>query len=588
MDLELYGKLDLVSLKQQTMLCFYGLNITDPTVYDLICIDRSELDTVGVIDYYETDEETNEDYWGSFGIGYDMDQLWVLICGALVFFMQTGFTLLEAGTVKSGNVQNILFKNMMDACIGSIIFYMVGYCVAYGYDDSPDANGFIGVEDILIESKDYNSWFFQWAFAATAATIVSGAVAERCSIEAYFLYTIAISAWIYPVVVHWVWSNTGWISPFNTDPDVYAGAIDFAGSAVVHMVGGFCGLCGAIWLGPRFRRFDRSSTAASSSKYLEALIHQFEFGHNVPFQVLGTLILWFGWYGFNAGSTLAANGAMDLASKVAVTTTLAAAAGGLTCCVMARIFQHKWHIPRVCNGILAALVSITASCAVVSPGVAIVVGFIGALVYYGASNLMEKLEIDDPLDAFAVHGCGGMWGVLSAGLFGTDENVRFAGYSEALWRDTSHGERFATNLCLVVVVALWTIVNAGVLFATLRYLGILRISEEMERSGIDVHEHGGSAVNMSKSYIARHHSIKRTISPFKKLGLGIGGSSNGSGRTIDSGVEEIGDDSQDSHEIHEQALKSGNSNINPLDDILEEDLDDDDDQEEEEDNVFGL
>ena len=229
-------------------------------------------------------------------------------------------------------------------------------------------------------------------------------------------------------------------------------------------------------------------------------MHQFEFGHNVPFQVLGTLILWFGWYGFNAGSTLAANGAMELASKVAVTTTLAAGSGGITCAVLARVFQKSWHIPRVCNGILAALVSITASCAVVSPGASIPIGIIGALVYYGASNLVEKFEIDDPLDAFAVHGAGGAWGVLSCGIFGTDPNVRFGGYDAALWRDTSQGERFATQLTLVVVVALWTLFNGGLLFGTMRRLGILRISEAMERSGIDIKEHGGKAVNMNKTY----------------------------------------------------------------------------------------
>merc|ERR1712032_540446 len=148
------------------------------------------------------------------------------LCGVLVFLMQLGFSLLEAGAVKQVNVMNILFKNMMDACIGALVFYMVGYCVAYGNGDDPDANGFIGVGDILIESGDYNSWFFQWAFAATAATIVSGAVAERCSIEAYFIYTVVISAWIYPIIVHWVWSESGWISPFNPTPAIYGGVID--------------------------------------------------------------------------------------------------------------------------------------------------------------------------------------------------------------------------------------------------------------------------------------------------------------------------------------------------------------------------
>ncbi len=362
-------------------------------------------------------------------------------------------------------------------------------------------NGFMGVEDILIESGTYNSWFFQWTFAATAATIVSGAVAERCTLESYIIYTTAMCTWIYPVVVHWVWSDKGWISAFNEDPGpaVYAGAIDFAGSCVVHQVGGFAALMGAYFIGPRFRRFDESS-AALQSKYHSELLHQFEFGHNVPFQVLGTFILWFGWFGFNAGSTLAANGAMELASKVAVNTTLSAATGGATCAIIAKLIQKTWHIPRVLNGILAALVSITASCAVVSPGFSIIIGFIGGIVYYLASNLMEYLHIDDPLDAFAVHGCGGIWGVLSVGVFGLDKYVKFAGYSEQLYSHTTQGERFLTQLCLVVVVAVWVIVNAGLLFAVLKYLKILRIDEAMERSGVDKKEHGGAAQYIGKTY----------------------------------------------------------------------------------------
>lgn len=191
------------------------------------------------------------------------------------------------------------------------------------------------------------------------------------------------------------------------------------------------------------------------------------------------------------------------------------------------------------------------------------VGFIGGIVYYAASNLMEKLEIDDPLDAFAVHGCGGMWGVLSAGMFGTDENVEFAGYSEALWKDTSHGERFATQLCLVVVVAVWTIVNAGILFATMKYFGILRISEEMERSGIDIHEHGGSAVNMSRAYIKRHHDTKGEVLPFtNNLSIDTKEAEAGLGRTM------IADESP--AVLDETPRGNAKSDVNQLEEIQEE------------------
>eukprot|EP01084_Bolivina_argentea_P127072 224806_1 len=199
--------------------------------------------------------------------------------------------------------------------------FLFGYCLAYGDDET--SNGFLGTGNVVLLSKDYNAFFFQWAFAATAATIVSGSVAERCKLPAYFIYTLSLTLWVYPIVVHWMWSSTGWLSPFN--PNISAidgGVIDFAGSGVVHMVGGFSGLCGAFFLGPRYLRFD------SSGHKTKTLERQFKFGHNVPFQVLGTFILWFGWYGFNPGSTLAANGAMELASKVAVNTTFAAAMGG--------------------------------------------------------------------------------------------------------------------------------------------------------------------------------------------------------------------------------------------------------------------
>jgi len=493
--------LDLDELRKQTHLCFYGLNVDDPTNYDLVCVERQYMSSSGVLSYHSVEQTGNEGYWSAFGIADDMNQVWLLVAASLVFFMQTGFTFLEAGAVKAGNVQNILFKNMMDAAICAVTWWLVGYAVAYGDPLSADANGFIGVENILITDQQWARWFFGMAFACTASTIVSGAVAERFRLEPYFIYTIAVSTWIYPVCVHWIWSETGWLSPFNPEPAVYAGAIDFAGSSVIHMVGGITGLCGAWIVGPRLRRFD-TSKAATSSKYYEELQYQFEFGHNVPFQVFGLLILWFGFYGFNPGSTLMAQGSMNLASKVAVNTTLSAASGGVVSAAIAKIQTGKWHIPKLVNGILAALASITASCGVVSSGWAIFIGVIGSALYYGASWLVDYVEVDDVLDAFAVHGVGGSWGVLSAAFFSTSESLKEANYPAALYQDTTTGERIATNLVLLLVIIVWTVFWSLLLFGSMKWCGILRVTEEMERSGIDIFEHGGSAVNIKKPYNA--------------------------------------------------------------------------------------
>jgi len=343
----------------------------------------------------------------------DVDTMWVLICGILVFFMQAGFSMLEAGCVSSKNVQNILYKNLMDACIGAISFWFIGYGLAYG--NSKDgifiggSNFFANEENVDPSSEDYDglgyhSFFFQWAFAATAATIVSGAVAERTKLSAYFVYSIFLTAFVYPVVVHWVWDSEGWLcawkadgKKFMSDSEASNGLIDFAGSGVVHMVGGFSGLMGAIAVGPRLGRFTEERDAAGN-----VIVHE---EHNKLLASLGVCILWFGWYGFNGGSTLmVSDGYAALAAKVCVTTTLAAASAAITCTVYSRVLFHKFDLMLSLNGVLAGLVSITANCAVVEPWGAAVIGFLGAFVYIGSSALLKKLKIDDPLDAFPITG----------------------------------------------------------------------------------------------------------------------------------------------------------------------------------------
>merc|ERR1719229_273310 len=378
--------------------------------------------------------------------------------------------------------------------IGNISFFPFGYCIAYGTDDS---NGFIGVSDVALStSEDYNGFFFQWAFAATAATIVSGSVAERCRLDAYFVYTLALTTWVYPVVVHWMWSNTGWLSPFNDNPAINGGVIDFAGSGVVHMVGRWSGLWGAYFLGPRHMRFDENK-----SKVLD---RQFRLGHNVPMQAIGTLILWFGWYGFNCGSTLAAAGAMELASKVAVNTTLAASSGGIVMACLERYFGKFWCVPAILNGVLGGLVSITAPCAVVKPSVAIPIGLIGGALCWGSSKLLEKLKIDDPLDAFPVHGVCGAWGVIAAGLMAFDEDdIEFGGYST----DISYGQRLGNQILAVVMIALWCCANGLFIFGGMSFFKVLRVDLETEKKGLDWMEHGGAAYSMETAYSSEEKTV---------------------------------------------------------------------------------
>ncbi len=287
-----------------------------------------------------------------------------------------------------------------------------------------------------------------------------------------------------------MWSSTGWLSPWNIygTTVIKGGVIDFAGSGVVHMVGGWSGLMGAIALGPRILRFD---TTGKASKHL---LHQFKFGHNVPLQVLGTFILWFGWYGFNAGSTLAAQDLMTLASKVAVNTTLAAAMGGIIVAVLGRFMSGCWNVPAVCNGLLAGLVSITAPCAVVSPWASICIGLLGGIFYFAASNLLERVKVDDPLDAWPVHGIAGLWGVISVGVFSYDkEAILFAGYSEDV-ANLDQGYRFGIQCLAAIVIIGWTVLMSGSLFGLLKWMNVLRIDEKDEQTGLDMAEHGGKGM----------------------------------------------------------------------------------------------
>ena len=444
----------------------------------------------------------------------DIDTFYILMCGILVFFMQAGFSMLESGCVAEKNVTNILFKNLMDAGIGAIGFWLVGYGFAYGGIEEDGVfigSGNFALSDMGKEGqRQWTTWFFQWAFAATAATIVSGAVAERTKISAYFAYSIVITAIIYPVVVHWVWDTEGWLSAFSTgkmlsgDPTTSNGMIDFAGSGVVHMVGGFSGLMGAIVAGPRLGRFAPTNDADGRPIVINE--------HNKLVAALGVCILWMGWYGFNCGSTLMISGSSITAGKVAVTTTLAAASGMVTTMLVVKLVEKEYSLLKSLNGVLAGLVSITAGCAVVDPWCAFVIGIIGALVYLGAGALLLKLKIDDPLEACPIHGFCGAWGVLAVGIFGTHQNALDAAFDVKAPEAFSNGSQFATQLVGVLAIFAWTVATSGLLFFVIDKTLGMHVEEEIEEAGLDTSEHGG-AVYSSKIMVTRVSSTSATFAP---------------------------------------------------------------------------
>mmetsp|Transcript_48469 Transcript_48469/g.90278 ORF Transcript_48469/g.90278 Transcript_48469/m.90278 type:complete len:537 (+) Transcript_48469:128-1738(+) len=422
-----------------------------------------------------------------------LDILWLLLGSYLVFFMQAGFALLEAGSVRSKNTKNILLKNVLDACLGAAVWWLIGYPFAFGGPyEQDDRNPFIGAgtnfamaDRAQASGSFYATWMFQWAFAATAGTIVSGAVAERCDFRAYLVYTCIITGIIYPVVAHWGWSSEGWLSPFREPSRIIGGngLIDFGGSAIVHMGGGGAALMASIFLGPRLGRFDVNGDVVDMP------------GHSTVLAALGTFILWFGWYGFNPCSTLAIK-YMNIAQRVAVTTTLSAAAGGSTCLGIHVALGNPPDVSPALNGILAGLVGITAACPVVQPWVSYVIGMIAAPIYMFSSHALKKLRIDDPLDAAPVHFCCGAWGLISVGLFADKELTASAygtymdGYGVFMGGD---GVQLGVQLVALVAIASWSCGTSAILFAILKHYKILRVDLEDEIKGLDLTHHGGSA-----------------------------------------------------------------------------------------------
>jgi len=414
-----------------------------------------------------------------------IDTGWLMLAATLVLFMQAGFGMVEAGFVRSKNVVNILMKNLLDAGIGGLLYWAVGFGLAYGVSGG-GAGSFFGNGNFFLTSfSDYPTWFFQFAFAATAATIVSGAMAERTKFGAYLIYTAGISAIIYPIVTHWVWDGAGWLTAFTDDPIGDNGFVDFAGSTVVHSVGGWAALVGAIMVGARMGRFAPNGTPKAIP------------GHSLTIGFLGVLILWIGWYGFNAGSTLGLTGGLAaIAARVAVTTTLAAGAGAVSATLIAWAKHGKPDLSLSLNGLLGGLVGITAGTATVEPWAAVLIGLVaGGIIVYGVA-LLDSLKIDDPVGAVPVHLMNGVWGTLAVGLFTTQ------GYmADAFGVETaSYGLLMGGGANMLIIQALgiaavgaWTVVTSGLLFGAIKMTVGLRVSAAEEESGLDVGEHGMEA-----------------------------------------------------------------------------------------------
>ncbi len=426
----------------------------------------------------QTTEESIADLTAAIDTG------WLLVTATLVIFMQAGFAMVEAGFVRTKNVTNILMKNVLDASMGAMLYWAVGWGLAYGVDSAGEAGGFFGMGNFFLSDfDDYASWFFQFAFAATAATIVSGAMAERTKFAGYLVYSAAITAFVYPIVTHWIWDGNGWLTAFSDDPLNGVGMIDFAGSTVVHSVGGWAALCGAIIVGARKGRFTGDKVSAFP-------------GHSLPLGVLGVFILWVGWYGFNAGSTLGLTGGFYIdAARVATTTTLAAGAGGFTAMLVSWLQHGKSDLSLTLNGILGGLVGITAGTATIEPFWAIVTGAVaGVIIVYGVM-LLDTLKIDDPVGAVPVHLMNGIWGTLAVGLFSSEALVGSVYGVDSTWGILFGGgaDLLLTQLTGIVSVAAWTILASSLVFLGIKYTIGLRVSEAEEDAGLDVYEHGMEA-----------------------------------------------------------------------------------------------
>lgn len=427
------------------------------------------------------EEVSNADKIAELSTG--LNTVWMLLAAMLVFFMQPGFALVEAGFTRSKNTANILMKNLVDFMVGSILFWFIGFGLMFGVGNvfgTPHLFDLDAMDNIIQNGLPIEGFLiFQTVFCATSATIVSGAMAERTKFSMYLAYTIAISVLIYPVSGHWTWGG-GWLS--NADPDSFMMSVfgytfhDFAGSTVVHSVGGWIALVGAAILGPRLGKYGKDG----KSKAIP--------GHNLTLACLGVFILWFGWFGFNPGSQLAAAGYGDQTaiSHVFLTTNLAACTGGFLALIVSWIKYGKPSLSLTLNGILAGLVGVTAGCDLVSPmGAALIGAICGSVMIFAVEFIEHRLKIDDPVGASSVHGVCGSLGTILTGLFAVEGGTFYGGGFGFL----------GAQIFGVIIVGGWAALMGYIIFKVLDKVHGLRVPARIEEEGLDIYEHGESAYN---------------------------------------------------------------------------------------------
>ena len=399
---------------------------------------------------------------------FAINTVWVALCAALIFFMEAGFALLEAGFVRSKNAMSIIAKVIIDIIFGGIAFFIVGFGIAYGSSNGWFALDFgIMNEDLGLGLTVSNNlfWFIQLGFAIAAISIVSGALAERMKLFPYAILVVFFCAILYPLVANWVWNPNGWLA--------MKGFNDFAGSAAVHAMGGFAALAAAIVLGPRIGKYSEEGKSNTIP------------GHNLPLASVGAFILWFGWFGFNPGSSLGAVGNWELIGSVVVNTFLASASGGIATMIYTYFTYTKIDITMVINGVLAGLVSITAGCNVVGPVSAIIIGAIAGILVDVAVVFFDKIKVDDPVGAIAVHGVNGLFGTLAVGLFAIEGGLFYGGGASLL----------LTQILGVSAIALFSFTLTFIIMKLLKMSIGIRISNEDEEAGIDASSFGVQSYN---------------------------------------------------------------------------------------------
>ena len=395
-----------------------------------------------------------------------IDTVWVSLCAAIIFFMEAGFALLEAGFVRAKNAMSIIAKVIMDIAFGGLAFYVIGFGIAYGASngwfafDTGISNADLGL-GLTVSNKLF--WFIQLGFALAAISIVSGAVAERMKVWAYAIFVVIFCGVMYPLAANWVWNPDGWLA--------VRGFNDFAGSAAVHAMGGFAALAAAIVLGPRLGKYDKNGKALAIP------------GHNLPLAAVGGFILWFGWFGFNPGSTLGAVGNWELIGTVATNTFLASAAGGVSTMFYTYFRYKQIDITMTINGVLAGLVAITAGCNVVGPDAAILIGISAGILVDVAVLFIDKIKIDDPVGAIAVHGVNGLFGTIAVGLFASEGGLFFGG-----------GTSLLLTQCIGVLVigAFSFVVTYSIMTLMKKTIGV-RVNRSEETAGIDAVSFGVEA-----------------------------------------------------------------------------------------------